>query len=269
MYESWIDEIDLDPASHWLKLGTRALGSRPWLIVDSKAEVELAERARLLADHRGEVLLLSDAAAVAGREVLELVVAETGLTSADQNPTGEPLDPLEQAGRLVQEDLVLMQWRDGAWRLDAACLCFPSLWRLADKAGKPMLAIHEPVAGYPDAIGDTVNRMMSRLGQRPVWRRNWFVHGSPALFQPERTPEPVVPLERCGTDLFVRSERQTLRLLPESGWILFTIRIQHCQLRDLLAVRGAEFVAYLEGSTAADVAHRGMSPDQAAILRRL
>ena len=51
----WLDEIDLDPDVGWLSMGTRALGGRPWLIVDDRWAAELALKARLLAERHDEV----------------------------------------------------------------------------------------------------------------------------------------------------------------------------------------------------------------------
>lgn len=262
MGESWIHELDLEPTSSWLKMGTRAIGKRPWLIADAKSAVELAERARLLNERHDEVFAFCEAAREAGEEVLRLVQDETGHAATDVS-----LLPLEQAGRLVQEDLVLMQRRDGGWFLDAACLCFPSRWRLAEKVGQPMLSIHGPVGGYDTALEDKVTMMLDRLGSRPVWRRNWFVHPNPALFQPDRGVDPIVPVDRCLDALYVRSERQTLRRLAAPGWILFTIRIQHCPLRTLVDQRGDAFADFIRNAPGDAITHHGISPAQATILR--
>ena len=66
--------------------------------------------------------------------------------------------PLDLAGRLVQEDLCLMAPSSGTYRLIAASLCFPSRWRLADKLGQPMMAIHQPVPGFNDKLARPVDR---------------------------------------------------------------------------------------------------------------
>lgn len=60
---------------------------------------------------------------------------------------------------------------------------------------------------------------------RLVWRLNWFVHDDPALFQPVRQPSAVkIGPENAGENLYLRVERQTLRRLPGSGAVIFTIR---------------------------------------------
>ena len=69
---------------------------------------------------------------------------------------GDVRDPLDIAGRLVQEDLCILQDVEGELRLTAAVLCFPNRWRLSDKLGRPMLAIHAPVPSYAERLGKPV-----------------------------------------------------------------------------------------------------------------
>ncbi len=66
-------------------------------------------------------------------------------------------------------------------------------------------------------------------------RRNWTVHDTPDLFAPDPTPDPQpVDAAAVGSALWLRSERQTLRLLPSSGSVLFTIRVQQAPLGALV-----------------------------------
>lgn len=269
---SWLDEVDLEPASPWLAMKTRALGDRPWLVVDEQRDTELALKARLLRERPTEVFAARDGSEEAGRETLELVLAECerlGLDPPD-GAWGGP-HPLDLAGRLVQEDLCLLAPEPDGWVLAAASLCFPSRWRLADKLGRNQAAVHGPVDGYGANLAPRVDRMFDRLGERIVWRRNWFVHPNPDLFQPDRPigGDPVIEAARSGAELYVRSERQTLRRLPASGWILFTIRTQQEPLATLLAddTRRERFARYLAEAPDDQLAHRGIGAAQAAELR--
>ncbi|MBL8575366.1 MAG: DUF3445 domain-containing protein [Hyphomicrobiaceae bacterium] len=137
--------------------------------------------------------------------------------------------PLWTAAKLVQEDLVLMRRGETGWRIAAAALAFPSSWRLADKFGRDMATIHQTVPGFPGRMAEIVGRIFDNLKvDQPVWRLNWSIYADPKLHHSE-------PHERGrhweGADdklaaaAFIRVERQTLRRLPVSGDILFTIRI--------------------------------------------
>ncbi len=275
---SWLDEVDLDPSSPWLAMKTRALGERPWLVVDRERDGELAIKARLLQERPSEVFAAREGSDEPGRETLDLVVAECerlGLDRPAQAPAtesahGPGLHPLDLAGRLIQEDLCLLAPGPAGWVLAAASLCFPSRWRLADKLGRTQADVHGPVEGYRAHLAPRVDRMFDRLGDRIVWRRNWFVHPDPQLFQPDRPVDgdPVIEGSRCGAELFLRSERQTLRRLPATGWILFTIRTQQEPLATFLADgrRRERFARYLAEATQDQLDHRGIGGAQAAEL---
>ncbi len=204
--DSWFDEIDLDPDGAWLRMGTRSLGDRPWLIVDDRRDDELALKHRLLAERHDEVFAAAPDAGQASVEVHGLLVDALDQVGVLLLPDsdGVPRHPLDRSGRLVQEDLCLLRPTDGRWVLAAASLCFPSRWRLADKLERPLLAVHGPVAGYGQSLGDRVDSLLARLGEGIVWRRNWFVHPDGALFQPRRPPggDPVVVGDRWRDELF-------------------------------------------------------------------
>lgn len=225
----WLDELDLRAEGPpWLAMGLRKGTEDGWLLADAGREAELIERERLLAERWDDVVHLGPGTEEAGSEVRALAegwLAAHGLPAPE--PTGE--HPLVEAARAVQEDLCLMVPRAGAdgivrHHLDAAVLCFPSHWRLRDKAGGSALAIHGPVPGYDVELADKVDRYLARLRPDVIGvRRNWSIHDSPALHAP------VPPAPRPISDpasLWLRSERQTLRALPGSGAVLFTIRVQ-------------------------------------------
>ena len=170
--------------------------------------------------------------------------------------------PIDEAARLVAEDLCLLVERDGGWVLGAGSVCFPSHWRLTDKIGLPMAAVHDPVPDYGADLADRVDRFLDKLRPgRGVWRRNWTIHADPALHAPDVPPPPDPPVteDDAGRRLWLRSERQTLTRLPGSQAIVFTIRTQQVPLETLrrhpdLRRRIAEAV---EAWPAHQVAYRG------------
>ena len=125
-----------------------------------------------------------------------------------------------------------------------------------------MLDIHAPVPGYAHEVGAATDRVMSSLqATRALWRQNWSLLDSPVLYQPERV-EPMQPLspEDLGERLWLRSERQTLRRLPHSGAVLFTIGIRQCTLHSLCREPGAaeRLLVQLETMPAALKAYKGL-----------
>lgn len=235
---AWLDEVPLRPGPPWLAMGTHALDLRRWLLVDERREAELALKDVLLTEHHGLVVAALPGSEAAAAELEAAVRAWLRQHRPDLEPPEVPggLHPVDAAGRLVQEDLCLVQERSGdagsAWVLTAASVCFPSHWRLGEKLGRSMAEIHAPVPHYADELRARVDTFFSRLrAERPVWRRNLSVHAHDDLFRPEPherpdafPPEPTPDLD----GVWLRSEYQTLRRLPRSGAVAFTIRTQVC-----------------------------------------
>ena len=223
-------------------MGVRSLAPGRWLTLDDPAA--LAAKRPLLETHRPEVvaaLHATSAREAAARELLGAVAADVGApirpgahdarTRASAESDIAAL--VEAAARPVAEDLCLLMPENGAWVLVAGCVCFPSHWRLADKLGRPLASIHGPVPHYADELAARVDRFLDRLAPgRGAWRRNWLVHTDDRLFAPVPSPPPDPPLtaEDAGRRLWLRSERQTLRRLPASGAVVFTIRTQQAPL---------------------------------------
>lgn len=235
-----------DKGRFQLTLGIKAIDRADWIEVDAHYDAQLAEKRRLLATRPDAVFGALPDSVDAQDECLEtlvdhllehrpgLVQREGGLLTVSR--TGDRHDraaftgrPLDLAGRLVQEDLCLMAPADGTWRLIAASLCFPSRWRLAEKLGRPMAAIHAPVPGFNERLGRPVDRFFDRVAAGQTFMRlNWSVIDDPALFQPTghgRTAiNASITAENVADAAWLRIERQTFVLLPRSGVLVFGIK---------------------------------------------
>lgn len=137
-------------------------------------------------------------------------------------------NPLALASLLVQEDLVLMRKKPSGWNLVAASLCFPSSWNLAEKFGKPLHDIHQPVPGANERLDPMITRIFDNLKtDLPVWRENWSIYADDELRHSTGENSRYKDGEYGKSDepAFIRREYQTLHRLPESQDILFTIKI--------------------------------------------
>ena len=213
-----------------LRMGLRPLDVAQWIDVDHNYVHELSLKGELLATKHGDVVAALPGTETAGHELLEAVRAHL----ATHHPgVASPLaddaarHPVDRAARMVQEDLCLMVERDGELVLGAASVCFPSRWRLTDKIGRPLLAVHAPTPGYGTQLGRPTDDFLTRLApDRPVWRVNWSLMSDPALFQSVSARSPHaggdIPPAEIGVRLWLRVERQTLRRLERS--VCFTIR---------------------------------------------
>ncbi len=202
-------------------MGLRPLDLAAWLEVDEHRDAELALKRQLLANAFDVVVATRPAGHEASLELLDEVRANLALHHPDV-ATGPSLDehPVVAASRLVQEDLCVLV-RDDEWRLAAACVCFPSRWNLATKIGTTLDQIHDTVPYYDEQLAAPTRSVFDRLGpERSFWRLNWTLIDSSTLHQPtaaRRSPEGDL------AQWFFRVERQTIRQLPETRAVVFTI----------------------------------------------
>ncbi len=252
---SWVNSpahTPYDGSAKPFTIGLKPLDPATWIEIDDHLEAYLAEKERHFAERPALVFAEEAQTRDAQQEALELLVSHLAAHHADSHAidtaavtigahrhvaldSAEP--PLKTASRLVQEDLVLMRRGERGWRLAAASLCFPSSWSLAEKFGHPIEDIHTPVPGFGRGTRTAllINRIFDNLkpGQ-PVERMNWSLQADDALHKPmssfQRNERAAARPARFACDdpsagAFIRVERQTLRRLPASGDILFTIRI--------------------------------------------
>jgi dimethylamine monooxygenase subunit A len=195
-----------------LRMGLVKLEERDWL----QAQPNLAKRAEGFAEWPQGVQLTPEVDAP-GRELAAMLGVEGALPDA---------------ALAVHEDLCLLTKREDEdlYRLIGAAVAWPSDWRPAEKIGLPLRALHAPIAGYEEQLASGVDRFMETLRPGPIYARaNWFIAATGerrwlADKPPQEAFAHVTP-ENAGEALFVRSERQTLRRLPRTGAILFTIGI--------------------------------------------
>ena len=227
-------------------MGLVALQLKDWIEADEHFYDELKEKKQLLISNYREVFASRPGSLPAQTEVLALVLKHMekycpGVLTIEQDEVILPKlkwkfrisdfeeSPLDLCGRFVQEDLCLMAPGPDGYTLEAASLCFPARWRLMDKMGLPMSDIHKPVPDYSEKLSRPVDSFFSRIDvDRPVWRVNWSLTTDPTMFQPVRqkhsASELSITSKNAGDKVYMRCERQTLRRLPDTGWILFTIK---------------------------------------------
>ena len=179
---------------------------------------------------------------------------------------------LEACARSVWEDLcVMVQDAPGQpFRLGAAAVAFPTDWRIADKMGKAVHQVHEPIHGYAEQLSSGVDKFMDGLQSFNIFgRTNAFVVASDDLrYMPEVSPEARfahVTADNAGETLFVRCEREALRRLPKSRAIVFTIGIYRAPLGSLSDDAVARVAQSVEGFMDGELERRA-SPHYAAAL---
>jgi hypothetical protein len=281
-----------DGSSKPFTVGLKPLDLDRWLEIDEHRETYLSEKRRLYAEIPEKVFVAEAGTEDAQQEVLDLIVEHVGRHASElaseglSRGTNGAAPPLETASLLVQEDLVLMRRGEQGWRLVAASLCFPSSWSLEEKFGRPLEDIHTPVPGFGRGTrtADIITRIFDNLQvAQPVERMNWSLQAGGALYMPlsnagriERAFEKPsrFPEADAAANAFIRVERQTLRRLPRSGDILFTIRIYLDPMRILerhpeRATLAASFAAQLASLDDAQVDYKGLSADRQRLIAAL
>jgi hypothetical protein len=135
------------------------------------------------------------------------------------------------------------------------------------------MAIHAPVPTYAQTLGRPVDRFMGALKPgRLAVRYNWSVHDDPTLFQPTghgrgEFDARITP-ENAGAALWLRVERQTFRVLPESGVVVFGIRTHVTPLAEVVAVPGeaARLAAAVRGVPVELERYKSLMPFRDALL---
>jgi hypothetical protein len=268
--------LPFEPGPYRMAMSLVTVPAAEWFELDERYVDDMAERRRLLAERHEDVFGVLSEAEDASREVLQRLVTHltmqfpdwfavegnalvNRLTDETWHLADPPCHPLELAGRLVQEDLCIIHSDGEAPRFTAALLCFPSRWRLHEKLGRPLTAVHGPVPFYVHRLAAPVDRFMAKVKPGHIASRlNWSVLDDPAMYQPggkwrEATNAAVTP-QNAGDTLYLRVERQTLTRLPQSGAVLFGIRVHSYPLATAItrpdgAARLAEAVRALPEET--------------------
>jgi hypothetical protein len=125
-------------------------------------------------------------------------------------------------------------------------------------------------------LGKPVDRFIGMMvPERPVWRLNWSLTDDPTLFQPvghgRQDTDPDITPENAGARIFLRVERQTLRRLPRTGAVLFTIRT-HQRPLEVLADRPQELARLavaVKGLPEETARYKSITPFREALLAYL
>ncbi|OLN86909.1 hypothetical protein CCHL11_04614 [Colletotrichum chlorophyti] len=145
-------------------------------------------------------------------------------------------DPMAIASRLVQDDLAIMIERsDGNYYLLAGAILLAGFWRLSDKFGKSLEEIHTSgdVPHYKEKLHNGMSSFFKRLRCDQIYsRNNYFIQVDDSLpwsWSIGEEDSPVVSWSTAEKDKaiehhYFRSERQSLRRLPKSKGVVFTIR---------------------------------------------
>ncbi|KAF3179172.1 hypothetical protein TWF225_007699 [Orbilia oligospora] len=160
------------------------------------------------------------------------------ITNESFNITQRPLleEPMRTIGRLIQDDIAIMvEGSDGQSYLKSGSIILPGFWKLEEKFNMNLSEIH--TSGDVPQFREKLERGMVNFFKRVmpddmVIRHNYFMQVDDGLawshsIGPEDSPHVgwfTAEKDKVVENHWFRSERQTLRRLPRSGGVAFTIR---------------------------------------------
>ncbi|KAI1655251.1 hypothetical protein F4813DRAFT_368230 [Daldinia decipiens] len=236
-------------------MGLRSLKHVDWIELDNHFPRYHADKARRIKERGHKCCRTAPEAYPAAIELLEDLVdylparypslykrTDVGIdnlwSGESFDITARPLaeDPMQISARLVQDDLAIMiEKPDGQYYLLAGAVLLAGFWRLEDKYGMALPEIHTSgdVPQYREKLEKGMLNFFRRLRpEEMVARNNYFLQVDDDLgwswsIGSEDAPEVswnTAEKNRAIEHHYFRSERQSLRRLPRSGGVVFTIR---------------------------------------------
>ncbi|PGG97590.1 hypothetical protein AJ79_09153 [Helicocarpus griseus UAMH5409] len=241
---------------YFVTMGLRSMKWDEWIELDNQYPRFHADKARRIRE-RGDKCCMTAPEAVDGvMELLEELRSylpqryptlfkrtPTGIanlfTNETFNTTTHPLPeaPIITCARLIQDDIALMYEKpDGQYYLLAGAILLAGFWRLSDKFRMPLSQIH--TSGSVPQFQSKLEKGMTNFFRRlkpsdPVLRNNYFFQVDDDLawshsIGPEDSRGELswntAQKNKAIEHHWFRSERQSLRRLPRSGAVVFTIR---------------------------------------------
>jgi len=192
---------------------------------------QLAEKRHLIAEQKSQIYACLPDARAAEEEAIAALTEHLLIYHQLSLPSQTP-NSLLSVSALIPEDILIMlptkkSSLNADWVLGAASLCFPSHWRLQDKMGKSITAIHAPVPDFEEVLARPVIRFFTNMHiGRLSQRLNWSVQTEDKLHTPHHIPTKFTgkTANEWGNIIHIRIERQCFFKLPVTGAIIFSIR---------------------------------------------
>lgn len=173
-----------------------------------------------------------------------------GLKNLETNESHRTIEPLKEdpsltIARLLQDDVAIMIENDkGEYYLKGGCIMLAGFWRLKDKLNTSLSTIHTSgdVPKYNTHLKKGMEKFFVRLTpEAPVVRNNYFIQTDDHLDWSSSigdennekvgwyTANPAKSIDQ----IWYRSERQSVRRLPITGAVIFTIRTYFLPLTEM------------------------------------
>jgi len=213
------------------KRGTDWLGGSDPLGIAGLYARQMDEKHQLMTNQLGDIFALRPAGEAAALEAARLIIQMKGKMK-DQSGQIDATTAFVSASRLIPEDILILVPNTSSkgrkeWRLQAGLLAFPGHWRLANKMGKNLAAIHAPVPEFQEKLSAHLDSFFANMQIGAIsWRQNWSVQRDSRLFAPMREAalETSLSPQEAGQRIHIRIETQHFYKLPKSEAVIFAIR---------------------------------------------
>jgi hypothetical protein len=235
MSEGFVYPPPSDGKPFRLNMGLRSLEDALWIEGGSDIQLQILERVDLAENSREIVYQELPGYRPAIDELISRIaknlaefhhdryeVTKESVTYLQENLRVDLTSPdsFLNLAAIIGEDLVVLARENGEWKIVAGAVLFPSRWKLSEKIGKGMDAVHTPVPGFAEALAPYMTATFDKItADRPVWRKNWSLHSTADLHQPTSIHAPATP-----ENYWWRTERQTLTRAACGDFLYFTIR---------------------------------------------
>ncbi|EFW20732.1 hypothetical protein D8B26_002947 [Coccidioides posadasii str. Silveira] len=240
---------------YFITMGLRSMKWDEWIELDNHYPRYHADKARRIKEREKKCVMVAPEAMDGVIELLEELCSylpmrypslfrktpvgiDNLLTGESFNITQRPFaeNPMTTCARLIQDDLALMfEKPDGQYYLLAGAVLLAGFWRIEDKFGMRLSEIHTSgdVPGYQTKLEKGMMNFFRRIKPSdPVLRNNYFIQVDEDLawsysIGPEDSKSVswnTAAKNKAIQHHYFRSERQSLRRLPRSGAVVFTIR---------------------------------------------
>lgn len=174
-------------------------------------------------------------------------------------------------GQNWEPDWLILRREEGAARLVAGCVCFPSSWSLEEKIARPIEEIHGVVPGLNASVGKQIGTFLDRIKPGVSWTRsNWGLSRSAAWNQHPSRKTPRLDETVALNEVFFRVEEQSLVSLPRTNGILFGIRLKVFPLEGYERTKdGSKLIQHLQTMPEPMAQYKGLSSARSRIIQLL
>ncbi|CAF9905184.1 MAG: hypothetical protein HETSPECPRED_004905 [Heterodermia speciosa] len=255
-----------------ITMGLRTMQWDDWIELDSEFPRFHADKTRRIAERESKCCITAPEAYDGAVELLEELAdylpqryptlysrTADSITNMWNNQTislTQPLasDPITLCSLLVQDDLAIMfEKPDGQYYLLSGAILLAGFWRLTDKFGMPLSEIHTSgdVPGFKPKLEKGMMNFFRRIQPaQPVLRNNYFIQVDDDLAWSSSIGSEdgsnstqshgwaTAQKNKAIEHHYLRSERQSLRRLPRSGGVVFTIRTYFHPITEIVREKG-------------------------------